>query len=373
MARSFIRQVTKNLFILSTILICSIFLFTNLIPYLNPQSWWFIGFLGLGVPYIIIALIFAVIFWLIIKPKYALIPLISLGFGYRQIRVAFATNFLPDTKLSVADSTIRIISWNVGSMYGLSNDAEKKKHDRVEIADVIIKLQPDIICLQEFNHSYTKGEEADNIALFLKEYPYYYYAIDFYKNNGAYTTGSIIFSKYPVINSGKKKYPGKYAESLIHADILKQNDTLRIYTTHLQSFAFNSADYKNIDKITGNDKEAISASKNIIQKMKIAFTTRGAQADIVRKELDSCSLLSVLCGDFNDVPNSYTYFHIKGKRQDAFLEKSFGVGKSFIALAPTLRIDYILPDTSFIIQTFDMIDESLSDHLMLVSDISLKK
>jgi len=73
------------------------------------------------------------------------------------------------------------------------------------------------------------------------------------------------------------------------------------------------------------------------------------------------------------VPNSYAYFHIRSKRQDAFLAKDFGIGRTFNAIAPTLRIDYILPDKNFEVQQFDMVDEDLSDHLMLVTDLSLKK
>jgi endonuclease/exonuclease/phosphatase family metal-dependent hydrolase len=41
-------------------------------------------------------------------------------------------------------------------------------------------------------------------------------------------------------------------------------------------------------------------------------------------------------------------------------------------LAPTLRIDYILPDNNFYIQQFDLVDEDLSDHLMLVTDLGIK-
>ena len=69
---------------------------------------------------------------------------------------------------------------------------------------------------------------------------------------------------------------------------------------------------------------------------------RGIQATIVRNATDKSPYPSVVCGDFNDVPNSYTYFNIRGKRQDAFLASSFGVGRTSDALAPTLRIDYIL-------------------------------
>jgi len=60
-------------------------------------------------------------------------------------------------------------------MYGLSNNTDIKKHNRTEIAASILKLQPDIICLQEFNHSYTQGPQANNIGLFSPQYPYYFF------------------------------------------------------------------------------------------------------------------------------------------------------------------------------------------------------
>lgn len=107
--------------------------------------------------------------------------------------------------------------------------------------------------------------------------------------------------------------------------------------------------------------------------MKLAFKRRGKQTNIVTTEIAKSPYPSVICGDFNDVPNSYTYFQIKGNRQDAFLKKSFGIGRTFNSLALTLRIDYILPTKDFTVHQFGLIDEGLSDHTMLVSDLSLNK
>jgi endonuclease/exonuclease/phosphatase family metal-dependent hydrolase len=151
------------------------------------------------------------------------------------------------------------------------------------------------------------------------------------------------------------------------------DDTLRIFTTHLQSFGFNNSDYAELNKIKQRDEQSLEASKNIFIKMKAAFTNRGMQADIVQRLTDSSLYRSVVCGDFNDVPTSYTYFHIRGKyRNDVFLKNGLGVGKTYNSLAPMLRIDYILPDTSFDVKQFDMTDENLSDHSMLITDLKLK-
>ena len=154
---------------------------------------------------------------------------------------------------------------------------------------------------------------------------------------------------------------------------MKGTDTLRIFTTHLQSFKFKKGDYENIEKIKGSENNAFSASKSLIRKMKLAYQKRGIQTDIVQKALRESPYPSLICGDFNDVPNSYTYFNIRQDWQDAFLKKDFGIGRTFISLAPTLRIDYILAGNQFEIKQFDMVDEALSDHIMLLADIRLKK
>lgn len=369
---NFVRSTIKKILLVLTIVVCIVYLLTLLVPFLNPQKWWPVGFLGLTFPYLFFLLIFVFFFWLIAKPKLSLLPLIVLLLGYKQISVTFAAHFINNDLTKKPDSTLRLVSWNVANMYGLSNNNETKQHNRTELAQSILDLQPDIICLQEFNHSYTQGDNANNIGLFSKQYPNYFYSKEYNKDAGFYTSGSIVFSKYPIIDSGKTDFPGEFTGSIIYVDVKVNSDTVRIFTTHLQSFGFNTADYAEMNKIKQRDEKAIDASKNIFIKMKAAFTNRGLQADIVQRQTDSVMYPSIVCGDFNDVPTSYTYFNVCGKRQDAFLKTGTGVGKTYSTLAPMLRIDYILPDTFFTVKKFDMVDENLSDHVMLVSDLKLR-
>lgn len=365
------RKTSKTIIIIINAVVVVVFLLACLTTWLTPTRFWWIGFAGLLVPYLIILLFFSILFWLIVKPKLALISIVTLLIGWQQISVFFALHAKAEFVKTKDKNVIRIVDWNVQSFNGLTKNKETKKHIREDAAATIIQLQPDIICLQEFNTSHLQGVQSDNLLLFAKNYPYHYFSKDYKRSNGMYQSGCIIFSKYQIIDSGRIKY--RVAESLIYADVVKDKDTFRIYTTHLQSFKFRKEDYDGMEKIAEQDEEALVASKNIFIKMKLAFKRRGVQAKTVKEELDKYTLPSVVCGDFNDVPNSYTYFHIKGNRQDAFLEKGFGIGRSFIALAPTLRIDYILPDNNFEIKQFDMVDEGLSDHIMLVTDLVLKK
>lgn len=373
MAKSIFRRLFKKLFILLTLPVCACFVIASFSTYISPAKWWPIGFLGLMQPYLIVLLFFMVIFWMAAKPVLALIPAISLLIGWSHVRTIFAVRWPASFELAIADSCIRIVSWNVGSMNGRSDAKAPRINGRKEIAASIQHVNPDIICLQEFNHSETQGEQADNIALFEEQYPHHYFSKDYVKGKGFYESGSIIFSKYPIIHSGKIKYPKPLSESFIYIDIVKDQDTIRIYTAHLQSFKFNSSDYQNIDRLSNQDEDALLSSKSTVVKMKKAFQRRAVQADIIQEHLTHIPYKSVICGDFNDVPGSYVYLHIRQNRKDAFLQKGFGLGRSYASLAPTLRIDYILPDQQFNVHQFDLVDEDLSDHFMLVADLSVKK
>ncbi len=371
MAKGFFRRFTKRFLLMINIFFCVIFLLGCLVPFLNPLTWWFMGFLGLIFPYVGLILVLWVLFWWFIKPKLSLISILVLLIGYKQLGVLFAINKPVSFQQEKASGALRIADWNIRSFVGTGNTWEKQKLARQGIVDLLTRLDADVLCLQEFNHSYIK-ETGNNLSLFTTRYPYYYFSRDFKRDGGNYASGTIIFSRYPILDSGKVKYPGKFSESLIYADIVKGPDTFRIYTTHLLSFRFNKTDYDGMDKIK-EDPETFAASKSIVRKMKHAFTQRGAQADIAKAHIQQSPYPSVLSGDFNDIPNSYTYFTMKGDRKDAFLQKSLGIGRTYLSLAPTLRIDYILPDKRFDVLQFDMVDENLSDHLLLVSDLKLKK
>ena len=131
---------------------------------------------------------------------------------------------------------------------------------------------------------------------------------------------------------------------------------------------------KGSDRLKGAEGEVVSDSRTILSKLKTGITYRRIQADIVKKVLEDSPYPYVFCADLNDVPNSYTYFTVKGDLQDAFLKKGFGIGRTFSALSPTLRIDYIFADDHFRINQFNRVIKNYSDHyLMLVSDVELKK
>lgn len=368
------RRATKIFFLILNLSIAVIFLLACLAPYLDPKKWWFISLIGLGFAFIIAALIAFLFFWLVFKPRYMLISLMALGIGYKSISVFFAFHIPDKFDYEKPKDVLRVVQWNVARFTEWKRNNNKGSQTRLKMMDLIKEQNADVLCLQEFFTS-TNPEFYNNLNHVMKElgYPHYYYAYD---NDGyLHWVGQIIFSRHPIVDSGLIRYPRPgMPESLLHADILFNNDTVRFYTTHLQSVQFKKQDLESIERIKNTDDGMVENSKNIFSKLKTGLVRRSDQADIVREQISQSPHPYILTGDFNDVPNSYTYFTIKGDElQDAFLMTGLGVGKTFSYLAPTLRIDYVLTTKDFSIKQFNRIIKNYSDHYMLVADVQLKK
>ncbi|HEY6503567.1 MAG TPA: endonuclease/exonuclease/phosphatase family protein [Chitinophagaceae bacterium] len=366
------RLFTKRFLILCNTGIVFFFLLACLSPYLDPQKWWFISFLGIGFPFLLIAVFMFMIWWLFVKRKLAAISAFALVIGLKSISVFFAFNIPKKFNYKKEPGSIRIASWNVARFIEMKRNNNKGSQVRLKMMTLIKEQDADIFCMQEFFHSNDPAWYA-NLAYIREKfnYPYYYYS---HENDGDnHFIGNIIFSRYPIIDSGMIRYPRPtLPEALMHADIKVNDDTIRIYTTHLQSLQFKKSDYEKIDQIKEGEGGLVSNSKTIFSKMRTGISYRKIQTDIVRQVLEDSPYPLLFCADLNDVPNSYTYFRIKGGLQDAFLRKGFGVGRTFSAVSPTLRIDYIFADDRFKVRQFNRIVKKYSDHYMLVSDIELK-
>jgi endonuclease/exonuclease/phosphatase family metal-dependent hydrolase len=367
------RIFTKHFFIYCNIIVVFFFLLSCLAPYLNPQKWWLISLLGLMFPVLLLLVILFLTWWLIIlKPRIALISGISLLLSLNSIIIFFAFHMTGGFKYKKEPGTIRVATWNVDRFIEMKRNNNKGSQARLKMFDLIKQQDADVLCLQEF-HTSTLPDFYDNITPIQKElnYPYFYFSFDTDGDDLFYS--SIIFSRYPIIDSGFIRYPRPtLPDVLLHADIKVNNDTFRLYTTHLQSLQLGKRDYEKINKIKSVEDSMLSNSRSILSKLKRGISNRSIQADIISEMLEDSPHPVLLCADLNDVPNSYTYHTVRGNMQDAFLKKGFGIGRTFTGLSPTLRIDYIFADNHFKIKQFNRIVKNLSDHYMLVADVQLK-
>jgi len=186
--------------------------------------------------------------------------------------------------------------------------------------------------------------------------------------------GTIIFSRYPIINRQRFTFaPYNYNSDFQYADIVRETDTIRVFNIHLQSLKFTDGSRAFIEDPSLESKQDIKRSKTVIVKFKQGLLLRQQQVDRIKEEIDKSPYPVILCGDFNDVPNSYAYQTIGENLQNTFAEKGSGLGRTYTSIAPTLRIDNIFVSDSFTVNQFVRLPVKLSDHYPIIADLGKKR
>jgi endonuclease/exonuclease/phosphatase family metal-dependent hydrolase len=250
------------------------------------------------------------------------------------------------------------------------DEESKEKSDYPEMLKLIKAQNADILCFEEYaDMKNIDGSNSTATAIKKLGYPYVSFA-ETEADSHSNSKGVIIFSKTPILNSDTITY-GKHtqAEHLIYVDIKRGEKKFRIFTTHLQSVRFEYSDYESLSKLKHAKDPGYRDSRTILSKLKRGYEYRYSQAQIVKEQIEESPYPSIITGDFNDVPNSNTYFTIKGKLQDCFLRKGSFIGRTFRFISPTLRIDYILADKSFKVNQFRVIHVPYSDHYPIETDL----
>jgi endonuclease/exonuclease/phosphatase family metal-dependent hydrolase len=358
--------------IVLNILTAVLYMISILAPYVKPTDSFFISLMGLAFPVILLCLLFFIVFWMVLKLKRAWFSVIILLLGFKSISVFWAFHKPQVFQYEKSPAHIRIASWNVARFLEWKRNNNEKSQTRLKMLDQIKAQNADILCLMEFFHSPDSAFYNNISEIQAMGYPYFYFSYD--PDGWLQYIGSAIFSKYPIIDTGLVRYfRPSMPEALIHASIKVNEDTIRVFATHLQSVQFRQRDYKAISEIQNAEDSFFANSRTVLAKLRKAMKYRSGQADIVRQILDDSLYPTIFCGDLNDTPNSYTYATIRGDMQDAFLKIGFGIGRTFSSLSPTLRIDYIFADNHFHIDQFTRVVKNLSDHFMLLSDVELKR
>ncbi len=341
-------------------------------PYIRPESWPLFSLISLAFPFLLLFVIAFGIWWWFVRKKWALLSGVTLVLCGAPITDFFALS--PNTAFSSTPQkgTMRVATWNVARFVETMKNNNMGSQTRYKMLKQISWVNADILCFQEFSSSVNPGW-YNNIVAVGKGlgYPYYYFSHD--TDGDRLFNGSVIFSRYPIVDKGMVRFPRpSLPEAIIFADIKIGAHTIRVHTAHLQSNQFKKKDLSKIQEIQDGKGKVWYNVWHILSKLSVAITHRSIQADVVSNILNNSPHPVVFCGDLNDVPNSYTYKTIKGDLQDAFLKKGWGIGRTYSSLSPTLRIDYIFADDHFEIDQCMRVTTKYSDHYMVVTDMRLK-
>jgi len=333
----------KLVFLINS-LFAVLLLVSYILPYFPPKIFPPLSVLTLVIPVLIAANILFVIYWaLLLKKQLILSALVLVIWFFQDSTLYKITAGKEPDQIAETENQLRIFSYNAHVFRSETFSSEELKKG---ISSLIENANPDVICFQEFS----KHGVPD------LDYPYSYFG----EKEGKHINGQAIFSKYKIVNRGSLEFESTFNNALF-ADIVKDNDTLRIYNMHMQSLALTP-------ELGALEKEN---TKSLIGRLGRSFKKQQEQTNLFLTHEKACKYKKVVAGDFNNTVFSYTYHKIRGAKKDAFVEQGSGFGRTFIFDIIPLRIDFILPDPEIEVAAFRTFDVEYSDHFPIEAVLSL--
>lgn len=344
------RLVTHSIKVASASVIVLTFL-SYLAPYVNPGIFPWLAFFGTAFPWLLLANVILLLVWASQVHRFALYHLGIILFGWQYVTGFIGLNPGQD---AVPDSAITLATHNLGGIFKGVN-MEQEFWDGIKSGYARFLQEngnPDILCTQETARKFYPG---------LAERMGYKYTLNL-------RVGTVLLSRYPIIASGDVPFP-KSDNSILWADIRIGKNMLRVYSIHMHSNRVTGDTEKVLEEPELDKKETWRGIKKVVRKVGNATSIRAEQAALLRKHIDNSPYPVVLCGDFNDTPNSYVYSLLSEGFTDTFREHGFGPGTTFGGALPFLRIDYILTDPRLKAYTCRVARGPYSDHYAVVAKI----
>lgn len=279
--------------------------------------------------------ILLVLLFLVLRSfRFIWLPLLSLVLCYSQIHDCIPFN---SPVASKPEESLKILSFNTMSLGRM-----EKKDGTNAVLEYLKASGADIICLQEYNVSTNKKfvTQAD-VDKALADYPYRATKLEQGQKNMAHMA---IFSKLPVLKTERVNMQRSSNGAMAYQ--LKWGlDTLLLVNCHLESNKLTSQDKELYEQmIEKHEKEQMKEGmKVLVKKLAEAAAIRAPQADSINSYLARRPYIyKVVCGDFNDIPLSYTHHVLTRQLHDAFTESGRGFGVSYHKNKFLFRIDHLL-------------------------------
>lgn len=297
---------------------------------INPDAHPMLSNANLFFPVFLVINLAFLVFWLLFKWRWALIPFMGYLLCYVPMRQYIPFNISRETP----PGAIKILSYNVHGFSGLNSvDGTPRR-----LLSYIAVQDADIVCLQEAHLSSCRVM-LDSILGEL--YPYQ-------ETVHAAEGGDCVavLSKYPILRKERIEYPSR--GNLSAAFYLRlPKDTLLVINNHLETTGLSPEDrsqFKSLVKGELRDKEVVEeTSKLLIYKLAEATSKRAPQARAVAEYIKAHhGQPMIVCGDFNDGPQSYSLHTVAQGLTDCYVATANGPGISYNRNGFFVRIDHIL-------------------------------
>lgn len=341
---------------------CAALALAYLAPVIPPDRWAVPALAGLAAPILYLIVALAAGYWAVRRSRWVFVPLALLLVGTPRIGL-YARWPGDDPAPAVAEGrdTLRVMTWNVEGFVARDPATGGSRSTAAEIADYIRSVDPDIVCLQEFQ-STPAVSEAD-IDRWLAAWPYR-------RTPGGF--GVAVYSKYPIAGHTLLRF-GDSGNGMLRADVVWGADTLHVFCNHLETTHIRRDDIAFLQPAAfAGEHDKRGRIRGMASRLRRGFTARVAQADTVAARVAAARGPSIVCGDFNDTPLSYVYRTIRGNHADAFAERGRGYGFTYKSLYRLLRIDYVLPSSHFETLSYRSPATGWSDHNPVIVEVARK-
>ena len=302
-------------------------LITGYADRINPTAHPLLANIGLLFPAFLLANIAFLVFWLVVKKRWALIPVAGLLVGFGPVRIYSPLNVSQEAP----EGCLKVMSYNVFS-FSTWSDTSKPS----EILEYIKEQNPDILCMQEANT--TSAKQAIIDSTLLATLPH----------KDTIGDGSLaIYTAFPIVGKERINYSTEnHSQSAAFFLKTGKSDTTIVVTSHFEITGITLEQRSHFKAMLKGKLQKDSAeieTRQLWSCLAHSAAVRAPQADAVAEFISRHTGKSiVLMGDFNDHPLSYTRRRIAQELTDCYVSTANGPGISYHYNGFYVRIDNIM-------------------------------
>ncbi|SJZ58366.1 endonuclease/exonuclease/phosphatase family protein [Porphyromonas cangingivalis] len=337
-------------------------------PYVSPQIVSIPAVLNLAFPIIFLFFVLMTVVYLLRRRwKYLIIHAILL-----IISISYLKSYFPITlKENEATQDLRVMTYNVSGF--LPNRANS-----LSAENIIRNSEANIVCLQE---AILSRDEAENALAFRKKFGKVYPHRDAHFDYKTHSQGLVLLSKYPIVKKHVIEYPYKTDgnASVAYLIRLPNDKKLLLVNNHMESYRLTKKEKDSYTNVTKENffKRIPSLVRELYGRLGKPLSKRAQASREVQKEVKHLKDTykpdyTIITGDMNDTPMSYTYSKMRSSLRDAYEDKGMGIGISYNEPLFYFRIDHLFYDERMTVLRAKLPRYKWSsDHNPLIVDFAL--
>lgn len=316
--------------------------------------------LGLAVPALLIVNLIVALCWALAHKRWALLPLAAFFCNWGYLTSIFQLH-LPKDKAPTG-KYLKIATYNVQNFGN-----EITGYSCKELARYMQQEGVDVLCFQEFRGN--RYFPTDSIRRVLAHWPYTLTSAD---DSIRGVLPMAVFSRYPLANHRFITYHNS-ANSSMMCDIVMETDTVRLINNHLQTTSVSQKRRKwERELATDDTRREVQAAKDAAGTLHENFMKRATQTYVISHYAKTSPHPVLVCGDFNSIPSSYTYHHLRKTLKDGFRTAGNGYMYTYRYAKRMLRIDYIFHSPGLKgIDYYSPDMELCSDHNPVIMEVEI--